>query len=157
MSLTNVDTGKTVPVQFNPVDPVVTLEAFWNRLKVGGATFEELQFTNTGNTQVSFKLQYDGKSEGAPDLDAVQAALLAFLYPPGLVSAVTGGAPSRILFAWPKWISIVSAAPKLTISPKRFDPSGAPDYLEVAVELHERRSSRLGSERVGALGLRRPA
>lgn len=157
MTLADVDTGTGVPVQFNPNNPTLELEAFYNRLKIPGAASEGLQFSNTGNLKVAFELLYDGRAKGAPDLEAVQSLLFSFLLPPDSVQNTDTGAPPRMLFTWPKWISIVSVMPKLKISPKRFDPDGRPDYLSIMVELEAKRSSRLGSQTMRRSGLRSAA
>jgi hypothetical protein len=72
------------------------------------------------------------------------------------VTSASTGAPSRILFTWPNWISIVTVMPKLKLSPRRFALNGAPDYSAYAVELESIRSTRLGRDIIRRNGLRVP-
>lgn len=155
MTLTDVETGETVPVQFNPLNPTVELEAFYNRLKVPGAAGERMQFSNSSNMRVAFELLYDGLSKGAPDLDKVQGILLSFALPPDAVQNVDTGAPPRLLMVWPSWISIVSRMPKIKLMPKRFAADGRPTYMHIGVELESNRSARLGAQSMRRGGMRR--
>jgi hypothetical protein len=157
MSLANVETGETRVMQFNPTKVTISIEAFYNRLKSPGASHEELQYSNTGNTRCTFRASLDGRAQGAPDVNDFLNYFLANLSPPEDASTVTTGAPPRVLFSWPGWIALVTRQPKLTANATRFSPEGPPDYLELDFELEESRTSRLGSGLVRRSGLRRAA
>lgn len=157
MSLANVETGETRVMQFNPTKVTIAIEAFYNRLKSPGASHEELQYSNTGNTRCSFRAYLDGRAQGAPDVNDFLNYFLANLSPPEDASTVTTGAPPRVLFSWPGWIALVTRQPKLTANATRFSPEGPPDYVELDFELEENRTSRLGSGLVRRSGLRRAA
>lgn len=157
MSLSNVEAGETRPMQFNPTKVSIALEAFYNRLKSPGASHEELQYSNTGNTRCTFRAILDGRAQGAPNVPDFLNYFLANLAPPDEPSAISTGAPPRVLFSWPGWIALVTRQPKITIAATRFSPEGPPDYVELDFELEEVRTSRLGYGLVRRSGLRRAA
>jgi hypothetical protein len=157
MSVTNLDTGETLEAQYNPTGIEVRLEAAYNRVGGPGASYQELQYANTGNTQIPFEINFDGRAPNAPDLNNVQGFFLSLLHPPQDVLGVENGSPPLVLFRWPGWISLVMRHPKLTIAAKRFEPDGPPNYITVKVEQEEARITRLGTENVRRNVLRRAA
>lgn len=151
MSLTNLAWGLTMPAQFNPSRVEIEIEAFWNRLKIAGRSFEEAQFSNVGNLHVKFDLQLDALAVGAPDLRAYLRDMFAMVYPSEESS------PSPIGFVWPNWISIVTFLPKLKFTASRFELDGRPSYGTLGVELEERRSRRLDTDLLRTQGFTRAA
>lgn len=157
-SLSNVETGEGVEFQFNPTSIKLSLGADWKSSASPGASFERLQFSNRKNDVVTFKLQMDGRSVGAPSVPDRLAYLASLMTPPDADLDIRTAAPPRVLFRFPGLISVETVLPKLTIDVKRFDlVTGAPDYVEIDIELLEYRTKRLGSQTVRRLGFIRVA
>ena len=157
MAFINLETGEVLEAQYNPTGVEVQLEATYNRVAGPGASFEEMQYAKTGNTKIAFEIFFDGKADGAPNLDEVTGYLLSLMAPPEQVLGVKNGSPPRVLYRWPGWISLVVRNPKITLSAKRFSPDGPPNYLGFKIDLEEARVSRLGTETVRRSVLRRAA
>ncbi len=157
MSLSNLETGETLEVQYNPTGVEVRLEAAYNRVAGPGASFQELQYANTGNTSIPLELVFDGRAPDSPDLDSVQGFLLSLLHPPESPLGVKNGSPPRVLFRWPGWIALVMKQFKLSINAKRFSGDGPPNYLVIKIDQEENRITRLGTEGVRRSVLRRAA
>ena len=157
MTLTNLETGEPFEVQYNPTGVEVQLEAMYSRVASPGASFQEMQYSGTGNTKITFDLAYDGRAADAPAFDLVEGFMLSLLYPPEKPLGPKNGSPPRVLFTWPGWISLVVKKPKFSESVKRFSPDGPPTYVVWKVELEESRVTRLGTEGVRRSVLRRAA
>lgn len=157
-SLANLDTGEVLEFQYNPAEIKLALAADWKASASPGASFERLQFGNRKNDVYSFKLQLDGRSVGAPVVTDVLAFLASLMAPPDQDLDIRTAAPPRVLFRFPSFISVETIMPKLSINAKRFDPiTGAPDYVDIDVELLEHRTKRLGSQTLRRLGFIRVA
>ena len=72
MRLVHLKSQDSVSAQYNPTEINEKLSTVWNRLKVLGQSFEELQYLQTKNQQITFALSFDEKS--ATGLRYVRAA-----------------------------------------------------------------------------------
>jgi hypothetical protein len=157
-TLSNLETGETIPFQFNPTEIQIALGVDWKASASPGASFERLQFSNRKNDVYTFKLQLDGKSRGAPSVSDWLAFIASLMAPDDADLDIKTAAPPRVLFRFPSFISVETVLPKCTLRAKRFDfTTGAPDYVELDVELLEHRTKRLGSQTIRRLGFIRVA
>jgi hypothetical protein len=158
MSITNLETGETLQVQHNPTELEVAMEAVYNRVSGPGASFQEMQFTNTGNLNIpTVDLPFDGRAANSPDLDSVQGFALSLHAPPDEPLGVKNGSPPRVLFRWPGWIALEMRGLKITIKARRFSADGPPTYINLKLNFEEARITRLGTESVRRSVLRRSA
>lgn len=157
-TLSNLETGETIPFQFNPTEIQIALGVDWKGSASPGASFERLQFANRKNDVYTFKIQLDGKSRGAPSVTDWLAFVASLMAPDDADLDIKTAAPPRVLFRFPGFISVETILPKCTIKAKRFDiTTGTPDYVDVDIELIERRTKRLGSQTIRRLGFIRVA
>jgi hypothetical protein len=157
-TLSNLETGETIPFQFNPTEIQIALGVDWKASASPGASFERLQFANRKNDVITFKLQLDGKSRGAQPVSDMMAFVASLMAPDDADLDIKTAAPPRVLFRFPAFISVETVLPKCTMRVKRFDfTTGAPDYVEMDMELLERRTKRIGSQTIRRLGFIRVA
>jgi hypothetical protein len=157
-TLSNLETGETIPFQFNPTEIQIALGVDWKASASPGASFERLQFSNRKNDVYTFKLQLDGKSRGAPSVSDWLAFIASLMAPDDADLDIKTAAPPRVLCRFPSFISVETVLPKCTLRSKRFDfTTGAPDYVELDVELLEHRTKRFGSLTIRRLGFIRVA
>ena len=62
MQIIHLKTQDSVSAQYNPTEVSEKLGSIWNRLKVLGQSFQELQYIQTANLKISFTMQFDEKS-----------------------------------------------------------------------------------------------
>lgn len=155
MSLGNLDTGESLEAQYNPTEVEIALASVYNRTKVPGGTFEEMQFSNVANPKITFTLTFDGRSSRAPNLLDVEGFLASLLHPPTDITSVTTGAPPLVLFSWPNWIALVARVPQFTQRSSRFASNGRPDFQTYKVELEVHTTRRLGRESIRRSAFRR--
>ncbi len=152
-TLSNVETGETVELQFNPTEIKIAIGADWKSSASPGASFERQQFGNRKNDVISFKLQMDGRSRGAPSVPDFLAYIASLTAPPEADLDIRTAAPPRVLIRFPGFLSMETVLPDLAITAKRFDQTtGTPDYVDLDVKLVEFRTKRLGSESIRRLG-----
>lgn len=157
-TLSNIETGETIEFQFNPNEIKISLGADWKSSASPAASFERMQFANRKNDVLSFKLQMDGRSRGAPTITDRLAYIASLTAPPDADLDIRTAAPPRVLVRFPGFLSMETVLPEASITVKRFDlTTGAPDYVDVDVKLVEYRTKRLGSQTIRRLGFLRVA
>ncbi|MDR0965172.1 MAG: peptidoglycan-binding protein [Myxococcales bacterium] len=112
--LVNVTTGESIECLFNPTQLTEKLQVNWNRLAVPGLSHQVLQFQNTANRQLTgvefyldrfFAAEQPGDPGGIDILD-FRAFLRALTVPPQGTETVAATAPPRVLFIWPKVVTV---------------------------------------------------
>lgn len=157
MSIANIGTGDSIEAQFNPTELEETLDVSWARLTVPGLSHQPLQFVNTGNTKMSFELQFEAQDPAAT-LDQLLRSrrfLQSLCYPRQGASNVTTGGPPRALFIWPNIVSLTCVLTALAFRYTRFNIEGTPIEFACRVSLEEIRDVRLTSEDVLSDGTQR--
>lgn len=158
MVLVNMVTGEARTPQFNPSEFEEKLGTIYAKLTVPGLSHEVQHFINTVNTTYTFELFFhclDGS--GPAGLEAILADrrfLHALTHPRRGGGIERGGAP-RVLFIWPKLISLTCRMADLTFTYTMFNSEGAPTAFKVKVVLEEIRDVFVGMDDILAQGTQR--
>ncbi len=150
MSIANVSSGDSIDAQFNPTEFEEALEVNWARQTVPGLSHQPLQFIHTGNTKFTLELNFEVQ-DPTTDLDQIHHArrfLQSLCYPRRGAEDVIGGGPPRVLFVWPKVVSLTCVVTALSFKYGRFNLDGTPVQFTAKVALEEVRDVRLLSEDV---------
>lgn len=141
MTLTNMRSGRTLEVQFNPETIRASLEAAYNDLKVLGQSYEPQQYQNTSNRKVPITLLYDrltsaggGGGGGSKYMPALN--FLRSLVYPYAADSVQGGGTPPILFVWPNLYTFECRVREYEEEHKRFAFDGRSTLAEISFELH---------------------
>jgi len=151
MTLTNVRTGRTLEVQFNPPEIEAKLSSTYNMLKVLGLSHEPQQFQQLTNLEVPLELFFDrltaiGGGGGGPNYMSALNFLRSLQVPNRADSVLGGGAPD-VLFVWPRLYRFVCRVHDLTERHQRFARDGRSTMMVVRMVLRRFRSIRyLGDE-----------
>lgn len=173
MTLTNLFNQSFMTAQFNPKELKDKVAANYEDVQLMGMSHEVGQYKGTTAQEFTFELGFDAHSMRGSDLggpiasQATEASigggrpkhcermLRSLLYPPRGAQDVGGGAPPRVLFSWPGFISVVATVRTLEITYKRFTSKGPPTWFVAAVTLKEARDARITMEDVELSGLLR--
>lgn len=156
MTIGNTDAGTSITAQYNPTKVAIALATMWTKAAIPGQSYQEQQYSGTGNPTITFELAFDGRSDSLKKtLKEIENYLFALQYPALSPGSVSGGAPPRIIFSWPKWVLLVATMPKFTQTTTRWEPDGTPSYQTYSVELEQRLTRRIGNEEVARNALRR--
>ncbi len=156
MSIANVTSGESIEAQFNPSEFEEALEVNWARQTIPGLSHQPMQFVNTGNTKLTLELHFE--ASGPPELAQSQRSrrfLQSLCYPRRGAQAVASGGPPRVLFVWPRVVSLTCVITALGFKYSRFNLDGTPVQFIAKVALEEIRDVRLVSEDVLASGTQR--
>lgn len=152
MSLVNLATQGVLEAQFNPTDFKEALGAIYARHTVPGLSHTRKHFVNTDD--VKFKLTLFHRAESIAELERIKAArvfLYAACHPRKTDSITKGGAP-KLLFVWPKTISLVVTLMTLEFNYTSFNLEGDPTAWSAACEFEELREGVVTMEDILAQG-----
>jgi hypothetical protein len=139
MVLANLANNEVLEAQFNPTDFEETVGVNWARQTVPGLSHQVKQFINTKDVQFKLEL-FNRVSDGGPaELARIKDArkfLYAACHPRRAQSLVGGGAP-RLLFVWPKLITLTCVIDSLTFKYTRFNIEGDPVSYTSTLVLEE--------------------
>lgn len=150
-------------VQFNPAELDETIGTNLAKITSPGLSHEHVHFINTKNLKYSFTLYFHAlmgnRMQGASmeaRLESLQQArrfLHSLCYPRANASDVaTGGAP-RVLFVWPKMVSIQAVIDgDINFKYTEFTADGLPYAFTATVPLSEIRDLKLTSQDVFSNG-----
>lgn len=161
MSLADLGTGDFLEAQYNPVKLKRKIQPIWNKLKVLGHSHEPLQYSNTSSVSFAFDLAFSCWDDRASPVQMAKIIDKAARFLESLCYArrggqdIVGGSPPRILFVWPRLISLTAVIDDLEIEDTDFNVEGASIRFTAAIKLNEIRDTRLYSEDVRASGMRR--
>lgn len=157
MVLVNMVTNEALEAQFNPAEFEEVLGANYARQTVPGLSHQVLQFVHTENTKYNFELFFEsangGPAELKRNLDA-RIFLQAACHPWRAGGVKRGGAP-RLLFIWPKLISLSCVVTGLSFKYTRFNIEDDPVVFTAKVVLEEVRDTIVTMDDVIAYGTRR--
>lgn len=131
MALVNLATGERLDAWANPPQLGMRTTVNWNRLAPPGADHQPLQFTGTGNRQLTeVELMFDRSLADASELDLtrVRTFLDATTVPAG-----PGLPPPTLLVVWPGVLTLEVVVVSLEPQLRRFAVDGTP--LEFAATL----------------------
>lgn len=149
MSITNVSTGRTVEMQFNPEQFQETVGANYEELTVPGLSHQPLQFTHTSNEAFSFELFHIAYSrEEMERIHLTRRFLKSLCFPRGGADDVVGGSPPRALLVWPRMLSITCVLRKVSLTHVLFNRQAQSRQFNAQIELQEIRDFRITSAEV---------
>lgn len=154
VSFANLGTGETFEMPFTPVEVKESLQVKWSRRAPVGMSHEIQQYGNTGNHTFD-GLDFFFRGTSPEEVDRIHEGrkfLMSLAYSPE-----GGGAPPRILFFWPQFISMTCVLGKLQITHSKFNREGRPTVFRARFDLEEARDIRLTQEAVRAQGTQRSA
>jgi hypothetical protein len=121
MNLTTLD---QLEAWANPPVLVEQRAAQWNRLSVPGLGHQPLQYGGTGNRRLAdMELIFDRRTHPYADLEAARQFLDALVEP---VRTTMPAAPPRVLFVWPKLLSLEVITDSVEIVHEHFAVDGSP-------------------------------
>ena len=160
MIITDVETGESKPVQFNPVEVSIEGDPQYQRVKYPAGSFQRLSFEGKNNDVVSFELVVDSLVAEDPFVDEWEPFLHSLRFPPDEPDSIATAAPHGVLLVWPGWIAIQGQLIRCKEKVKRFAPPTVRDnpvptlrIFDVAVE--EARRFSLGAESARVVGMQR--
>lgn len=154
MSITNLTTGESVGMQYNPTEVEEVLAVTYAKQTVPGMSHKVHQYTNTENLGLTFDLAFDAlanpKSFDVFSCGLARSFLHALCYPRRGATTVRAGAPDRALFMWPNLYTLTSVIINLRIRHTRFALDGSPTAFVASLTIDEIRDMRLTAEDVEA-------
>lgn len=163
------DLPKMVEAHFNPVALEKVIKVHWNKLPVPGLSHQRHQYHHTENVQFKFDLQFEalqitlhtkGQSavrgfDGPNGIGTAARFIESLCYPAGDAQSVQDGAPPRVLFFWPNFLSITCVVAEEHWKTTMFAQDGTPRRQTCSLTLEEIRDTRLTSSDVLRKGDRR--
>ena len=130
------------------------------RQKIVGMSHTILQYANTENYSIK-GLDFFFRTTTEAELEANLTArnfLMSVCYSREGARAARDGGPPRVLFIWPRLISLTcKIVGPLTLQHTKFNRLGAPTVTSIKFDLEEIRNARLTSEQVRTFGTIRDA
>lgn len=155
MILVNMVTGEARDAQFNPAEFNETIGVNYAKLQVPGLSHTRRHFINTDDVKFDFELFYhclDGS--GPKGLEGIQEdrKFLYSLTHPWRADGINRGGPPRVLFIWPKLISLSCQITNLAFNYTMFNNQGAPVAWKAKITMEEVRDAFVSSEDIRTLG-----
>lgn len=149
MTITNIATNETYTAQFNPTTFEEEIQANWAKLTVPGLSHQPLQFAHTGNETFTFNLFWRaGTPSELNQMRTDRRFLKSLCYPKGSAETVAGGAPPRVLFVWPRMLSMTGVVNAVRLSHEEFNRYAQARVTRGTVQIQEIRDVRITSEEV---------
>ncbi len=151
LTLVNMVTGDARTAQFNPEELEESLGVNYARLQVPGLSHTRKHFINTEDVKYSFELFQHCLESGDTGLASMKAIredrrfLYALTHPWRADGIKRGGAP-RVLFIWPKLISLTCVVTQLSFKYSMFNKDGAPVAWRAKVSLEQIRDEFVSME-----------
>lgn len=158
------DLGGSQPIsvlaQFNPTELEENLETEFFPVPIIGMSFQPLQYLFTKNVKFNFELRFSAMQpygttfvEAQDSIIAAHDFLSAMCYPRKNGESIETGSPTRVLFVWPGFISMVCVIRSLSFKFTRFDQqTGRPTEFTAKLGIEEARVSRIDAADVVANG-----
>jgi hypothetical protein len=164
----NLRTGEGQEMPFMPTEFTEEIVVNYGRQVVAGMSHETLQFSNTSNYKISglefFFLGVPRSGSEDPNNLSQQDIihdkrnfLMSLTLSSESAETVRDGGPPRILFVWPKMVSMTCVIGSLKITHEKFSKDGRSSIFRAVVDLEEVRDFRLTSENVRVQGTFRPS
>lgn len=158
MYLTDLRTAETFEAQFNPTELEESIDVAYSELGVPGLPHAPLQYSGTSNKKFEFELfvSTHGALERGLGED-FRRFLESLCYPAAVADTVLTGAPPRVLFVWPRLVSLTCVIRTLKFRHQRFAIDGGTTRYVASVSVSEIRDARLTSDDVRRVGTIRSA
>lgn len=145
-----------VEVQFNPTEFQRSMEVEYARQTVPGLPHKILQYVSTSNSVFEMELYFQAHHRDQMLTNLTTRNFLESLCYPRGVSQFVDAAPPRVLFMWPRFVSMTCVVTGMTDNYTQFTQLGRPREFTVTLTLEEIRQVRMLSEDVWLTGLKRP-
>jgi hypothetical protein len=141
-ALVNLVTGEELTCLANPTELAERVMVTWNRLAVPGLSHQPLQYSSTGNRQLSgvelYMDRYLAAAEPqAPDLLEFRRFLRALTVPPAAEAGAPPAAPPRVLFVWPQLLTLEAVVETVELRYQRFAVDGSVLVYTASVTFEE--------------------
>jgi len=146
--IVNLATNERFRLPFNPTVLEEAVEARFNRVSVPGLSHQRLQYQGTSNktiplelfmSQLSVDLRRERVGESPYVATTMKNFLESLVYPQGDRESGQQGTP-RILFVWPRMVTIQARVTKITFLHRQFSSNtGATTMLVAKLTLEEDR------------------
>ncbi len=161
--ITDMETGESREVQYNPVEVSIEGDPQYQRIKYPAGSYQRLSFDTKNNDVVTFELVVDALARGADGLSfstTMEAFLLSLRHPPDDPDAIATAAPPSVLLVWPGWLALECALVKFKEKVRRFAPPAVhvnpvPTLTIYDLAFEESRRLDLGSESARIVGFER--
>ncbi len=131
--------------QYNPADFEEILKVDWAKQKPPGLTHRRLHYTGTENPELSLDLVFDAHTDAISSKTNVEDAITRLMdtrnylrslcYPRQGDSGVRDGQAPRLLFKWPKFLTLTCVITELSFKYERFHQDGRPTRFTVKVKI----------------------
>jgi hypothetical protein len=135
VALVNLATGERMDAWANPPQLAMRTSVNWNRLSPPGANRQPLQFTGTGNLQLTeVELTFDRTLEGATDADLMRVR--TFLDATTVPSA-PAAPPPTVLLVWPGVLTLEVVVASVDQQIRSFAVDGTPLAIAATLSLEQ--------------------
>ena len=150
-TLVNLTSGESIECLSNPTDLTERLGVNWNRLVIPGMSHQQLQYQSTANRQipnVEFHLDRRFAAEQPGDFNILgfRSFLAALTVPSAGADGVATGAPPRVLFTWPNFLTIESVVQGIDFAFRHFGVRGEVLVYTASVSFEEILDARVTSQ-----------
>lgn len=149
-----------IEAQFNPTELKEKIGVNYNRLAVVGLSHKPLQYQNTDNHTFDIELAfrvYDDTGNRLVDNEFARRFLFSHCYPKRGAGTIVGGAPSRVLFVWPNFISMTCVITSVEVTHTFFSIDGTSYHFAARVALEAFNEVRISSDDLTYYGTFRPS
>jgi hypothetical protein len=159
-SFTKLDVGGPkdqahVEVQFNPTEFQRSMEVEYARQTVPGLPHKVLQYISTTNSVFEMELYFQAHDQDQMLTNIASRNFLESLCYPRGAGKMIDAAPPRVLFMWPRFVTMTCVVTAMTDSYTMFTQLGRPKEFRITISLEEIRQVRMLSEDVWLTGLKR--
>jgi hypothetical protein len=129
-TLVNLVTDEEMTCLANPTEISESVAVTRNRLSVPGLSHQLLQYVSTGNRQIPGVEFYMDRYLAAeapldPDILEFRRFLLALTVPPAVDAGAPPAAPPRVLFVWPRFLTLECVVDSVSLKYQRFATDGS--------------------------------
>jgi hypothetical protein len=156
--LVNRDTLEKIEMQGNPPSISGEVKVAYNRFKIPGASHQPMMFSNTENHKTPpIEFEFYGDTQAERNLIDDKFRLWQSWLIPKAADDLFGAAPPRLLFVWPKVVSLQVVITDWKYHYKEFNADGEPTWLVVTSSFEEISDERILPDVVKNVGLQRAA
>jgi hypothetical protein len=131
--------------------------AKYSRQDVKGMSHQNLQYDFTTSHEFD-KLKFVFVGESPEEVEMIHEGrkfLLSLMYPSAGASSVRDGAPTRVLFIWPRVVTMTCVFEEIEIEHVKFNRQGRTTSFNVTLKPTEIRDVRITAEEIRQNGTRR--
>jgi hypothetical protein len=131
-----------IEAQFNPNTLKETISAVWSDIVVPGLSHERRHYSHTKSVPFKFALQFDAlaymRNAGTEYVERAMNFLRSLGY-----ASINTGAPPRVLFFWPNFISLTATIEEISFDYTGWLPSGEAIRFSAEITLKEIRDAHM--------------